>query len=164
MVFVPPQYQWVMQFCLLRFFFIFLGVDSVSILFHPRSFQKPQRSFPWHSGGFSRKIRIPGFRMDMEATPIFGFAGPGWPQERENTSPWPWQRQVEVIGTRLQTSPPPWVFLVSFLGCKKGIGPLWGSRHPTWVFNLSKWLLTIATSQPTPVSLVITTVLTYQVD
>ena len=36
-----------------------LGVDSLSILFNHRSFQKP----------IAEKIRIPGFRMEMEVSP-----------------------------------------------------------------------------------------------
>ena len=46
-----------------------LGVDSLSILFSHRSFPQPdpfpQVVFLW----FSRKIRIRGFRMEMEVTP-----------------------------------------------------------------------------------------------
>ena len=44
-----------------------VGVDSDSILFNHRSYQKPDL----FSSAFlvvSRKIRIPGFRMEIEAT------------------------------------------------------------------------------------------------
>ena len=47
----------------------FLVVDSLSILFSHRSFQKPDRHFPQGFWWFSRKIRIPGLRMEMEVTP-----------------------------------------------------------------------------------------------
>ena len=46
-----------------------LGGDSFSILFTYPSFQKTGSVFPEETRGFSRKIRIPGFRMDMEGTP-----------------------------------------------------------------------------------------------
>ena len=44
-----------------------LGVDSFSIIFNHPSFQKPD-PFPLVVSWFPEKIRIPGFRMDMEAT------------------------------------------------------------------------------------------------
>ena len=44
-----------------------LGVDSNSMLFNRRSFQEPDRCFPWGYDGFLEKKNLE--RMEMEVSP-----------------------------------------------------------------------------------------------